>query len=131
MISMFGGTEIAQITDRVNSGMVDDAVLQTALDDATSEADSYLPAAPATPSRALVRHVAAIARFYLYSAKATDEVRERYDDAIKWLSGISKYGWDYGTLPTATKTPAGVPQSASLVLPHEKFQVPRQGGHLI
>ncbi|MDQ6959560.1 MAG: DUF1320 family protein [Mariprofundaceae bacterium] len=131
MIAMFGDTEIVQITDRLNGGAIDDVVLQTALDDASSVADSYLPAIPEIPSRALVRHVAAIARFYLFSDKATDEVRERFDDAIKWLSGVSRFGWDYGTLPMATTPQAGIAQSASLVLPHEKYQVPRRVGHLI
>jgi len=129
MLAMFGEAEVTQITDRANTGVVDDAVLQTALDDATSEAVSYLPTAPETASRALVRHTAAIARFFLYANKATDEVRERYDDAISWLKLASRgVVDDYGTLPVSTTPQAGIPQSASLKLPHEQYQVPRFGG---
>jgi len=131
MILMFGDTEIMQITNRTGIGKIDDAVLQAALDDASSEADSYLSVLPVTPSRALVRHTAAIARFYLYANKATDEVRERYEDAIAWLKLASRGTVDYGTLPVSSVPQAGIPQSQSLVLPHEKYLVPRTGGFVL
>jgi len=131
MLAMFGNAEITQITDRANIGVVDDATLQIALDDATSEADSYLPVAPVTPSRALVRHTAAIARFFLYANKATDEVRERYDDAIAWLKLASHGTIEYGSLPASLTAPAGIPQSQSLKLSHEKYRVQRVGGFVI
>jgi len=131
MLAMFGDAEIMQITDRAHAGVIDTAVLQTALDDASSEADSYLPVVPTVASRALVRHTAAIARFYLYANKATDEVRERYDDALAWLKLAARGVVDYGTLPVTAVAQAGIPQSKSLVLKHEAYQVPRVGGVVV
>jgi len=127
MIAMFGDAEIVQITDRANINVLNDAVLNTALGDASSEADAYLPVVPTTASRALVRHVAAIARFMLWKDRASQEVRDRYDDAIAWLKLAAKGTVKYGDLPVSVTAQPGVPQSKSLVLNHEQYQVKRLG----
>lgn len=40
MLAMFGMDEITQVTDRSNSGVIDNVILQVALDDASSEQHS-------------------------------------------------------------------------------------------
>jgi len=130
MISAFGEAEMIRVTDRANLGVLDATVLQQALDDATAEADSYIPIAPTTPNRALVRHTAAIARFLLHKDAASNEIRERYTDAIAWLKLASLGRVTYGTLPAvpAGSATQGIPQSQSLTLSHEQYEVPRTGG---
>ncbi len=132
MTLLFGAKELVQVSDRNNSGLKDDAVIQFALDDASSEADSYLPTVPHQASRALARHVAAIARRYLHADNATDEIRERYDNAVAWLklasSGRVQYDLSPAT-PSAASAVSGSPSVASLSLPHE-VRLPVNGAAL-
>ena len=89
LIDRFGETEMIQLTDRNNAGTVDAAVLDQAIADAGAEIDGYLagryqlPLA-VTPS-ILVLYAGDIARYRLYDDGATEEVRKRYEDAIKFL----------------------------------------------
>ncbi len=121
MQDMFGDAELIQLTDRAGNGTLDTALVQVALDDASAEADSYLPLPPDLPNRALVRHTAAIARFLLYKDAATDEVRERYQDAIAWLRLAAAGKVVAGT--SASGTPAAMAMAGSLSLPHEARKV--------
>ncbi|MDX8384670.1 MAG: phage protein Gp36 family protein [Ghiorsea sp.] len=113
MVAMYGASELTQLTDTNGSGVPNDAVVQLALDDASSEADGYLmPKLPNTASRALVRHVAAIARFYLHKDIASDEIRERYNDALAWLKLAAKGVVSYDDAPSVV----GAGSSAAAVV---------------
>lgn len=89
LVDRFGETEIIQLTDRENVGAIDADVLNQAIADADAEIDGYLasrypvPIVP-TPS-ILALYCGDIVRYRLYDDGATDEVRRRYDDAIKFL----------------------------------------------
>lgn len=95
MIDRFGADELIQLTDRASpsTGAISDTVLNQALADADSEADGYLGARYTLPLAtvpvALKRIAADIARYRLYDNAATEEVRKRYEDAIKFLRAVS------------------------------------------
>ena len=100
MIDRFGETELAQLTDKKGGQSIDDFVLGRALDDAKHEIDSYLtgrydlPLAE-TPG-VLVRRACDIARYFLYEDRASETVRQRYDDAVSWLRKVSEGKADLG-----------------------------------
>jgi len=93
----YGRRELVQLTDRAMppSDEVDQAVAQLALDDATDLIDGYVGAKYRLPLAApfpplLVQLCAEIARFKLFADQASEEVRKRYEDAIRTLKGIAK-----------------------------------------
>lgn len=89
MIDRFGSDELIQLTDRGNLGVIDATVLGQALADANTEIDSYLAGICtlplATVPQRLIKIAADIARYELYGARCTDQVRARYTDAIAYL----------------------------------------------
>ncbi|GAB6035820.1 DUF1320 domain-containing protein [Fundidesulfovibrio butyratiphilus] len=95
LLAAFGEDEVVALTDRENTGQVDQAVALSALARASSEADSYLSARYRLPlavvDQALTDAVCQIARYRLTGAQAneTDPVQQRYDRAIKWLERIA------------------------------------------
>lgn len=94
LIDRFGERELMQLTDTTNSGVIDAAVVAVALADADAEINSYigarytLPLTQTTPE--LVRLASDIARYRLWDVSASEEVKTRYDDAIKKLRDVSK-----------------------------------------
>jgi phage gp36-like protein len=94
MISLFGETEIIQLTDRDSLGVIDDVILSRAILSADGEIDSYIGAVYELPlpsvSDMLVTASCNITRFRLYSSRATEEVKIRYDDTIRWLRDVSR-----------------------------------------
>lgn len=94
LIARFGEAELIQRTDRTLSGVMDAAIAQRALDDASAEMDGYLAARyqlplPTTPAL-LARIACDIARYRLWEDMASDEVRRRYEDARRLLEAISR-----------------------------------------
>ena len=89
MIDRFGSDELIQLTDRGNLGVIDATVLGQALADANTEIDSYLASVAALPlvtvPPRLIKIAADIARYELYGARCSDQVRARYTDAISFL----------------------------------------------
>ncbi|MEC5319306.1 phage protein Gp36 family protein [Brenneria populi subsp. brevivirga] len=95
MVLAFGERECVSLTDRDFTGDIDDAVLNGALDRASAEIDSYLAGRypvpwPDTP-RILVGRCCDIARYILCGAgtQMTDEIRARYEDAIRYLERVA------------------------------------------
>jgi len=89
----FGEAEINQLADRDNDGNNDTDVVESALDSATSEINSYLGVRYSTPitsvSDNLNRVCCDIARYLLHDDAAIDEVESRYKRAISWLKDIA------------------------------------------
>lgn len=96
MTLRFGDAEIVQLTDRLNMPPVaiDDAVLGFALDGADAEIDGSLgvryDVPLAVPPRRVVDLACDIARYRLYGQGATDEVRNRYRDAVGYLERVAR-----------------------------------------
>lgn len=97
MVARFGDLEVIQITDRNQDGLIDDAVAQVALEDATAEIDAYLgrfkrPFEDTPP--VLVRLCCDIARYRLTAASGvliTEEIRNRYKiDVLDLLRALAK-----------------------------------------
>lgn len=105
----FKQQELIDLTDEANSGVIDVAAVAVALVDADAEINGYLagryslPLAQTSPE--LVRLACDIARYKLYDARATEQVKARYDDAIKKLrdvsSGKASLGIDQASQPVA------------------------------
>lgn len=95
MIDRFGDVELKQLTDRTGAiDTIDDTVLGKALADADAEINGYLAGRYTLPLVStpliLVGHACDIARFRLYDDRATEAVRQRYDDAIKYLGKVAE-----------------------------------------
>lgn len=103
MIDRFGETEMIERSDRIHYAQLNDVVLQTAIDDAMNEIESYLNATGliyrentgtlsyrgALPKSLKVK-ACDIARYYLYEDALTDVVEKRYKQAIDWLKLTAK-----------------------------------------
>ncbi len=94
MIKRFREEEIIQLTDHERTGNIDIDVLQRATQDATDEINGYLAGRYGLPlsvvPRVLTRLCCDIARYYLYDDAVTDQVNQRYEQAIKFLSAMAK-----------------------------------------
>ncbi|MBA4382760.1 MAG: DUF1320 domain-containing protein [Sideroxydans sp.] len=95
MIARFGEPEVIALTDRQNLGVVDDAVLDGALAEADAEIEPYLAPRHKLPlanvPKILTGFACDIARYRLCGAGVTetDEVRNRYKDAIKFMDSVA------------------------------------------
>jgi phage gp36-like protein len=117
MVARYGNNELIPLTnpDVVGATAIDANILQGALDDASAEIDSYLQSRYSLPLTTvpltLVRHCCSIARYLLYADAAPEEVRNRYKDAVTYLTNLSKglvnIGADPATGPGATDGPTG------------------------
>jgi phage gp36-like protein len=99
----FGLDELRLVADRDSDGVPDAEVIAAALEDADSEIVALIAGAASIDAgnvpRNLVRIACNIARYYLYQAAPTEDVRQRYEDAVKFLGLVRKgeAGLDGGT----------------------------------
>ena len=104
MVARFGEVELIRLTDS-GSGQTDTNAVAAALSDASDEIDTYLAVQHDLPLEStpdvLVRLCADIARYRLYDDRMLDEVKKRYDDAIKLLKEIARGS---ALLPVTGKT---------------------------
>lgn len=96
LVTRYGEAELIDLTDRADPpvGVVDADVADGAIADASGEVDAYLGvryALPVSPVPAhLLTAVCDIARYRLHGNRVTDEVRTRYEDAIRWLKDVAQ-----------------------------------------
>lgn len=94
MIDRYGAEELIQLTDRAGTGVIDDAVLNQAIADSGAEIDGYLATRYELPLTVvppvLVRIACEIARYHLYDDAATDTVKDRYDNSVRFLRSLAK-----------------------------------------
>jgi len=95
LIDRFGQLEIIQLTDRSTppAGTINATVLNKAISDAEAEINSYLTgyALPlATVPANFERMACDMTRYYLYEDRVIEQVKKRYDDAIKYLTQVGK-----------------------------------------
>jgi len=109
MIDRFGQQELIELTDRGNTGAIDATVLGQALADTDAEINAYLvsrytlPLANIPP--VLTRFAADIARYMLYDTRATEQVKDRYDAAVKFLQAVAKGAVSLGMDPVNVLVP--------------------------
>lgn len=93
LITRYGEDELVQITGRLGNGSIDTTVVTGALADADAMIDGYLagryplPLASVPPNLVLI--ACAVARYLVWKDLATDEIRKRYEDAIRYLERIA------------------------------------------
>ncbi len=93
MLDRFGQDEIIKLTDRDNLGVINDAVLTLAIDDAGAEIDGYLSKyllPLANVPEVLVRNCCDIARYFLYDDAAPERVEKRYEAVRLFLTNVAK-----------------------------------------
>jgi len=111
MIDRFGEEELIQLTDRSGAGVIDDAVLDMAISDASAEIDAYLagryslplPAAPPV----LRRMCANMARHALYKDAAPEAVANASDGAVRILRDIARGTVSLGVSAEGSEVQAG------------------------
>lgn len=85
----YGAEEVLQLADRNGDGLADTGVIEQALADAGAEIDGYLGSRYQLPlanaPQVINVYACDIARYRLYASAATEEVRNRYQDALKFL----------------------------------------------
>ena len=93
MINNFGQQKLIELTDRSNTGAIDANVLGQALAAADAEINSYLVGQYALPLASvplvMVNFACDVARYRLYDQVAPDQVKARYQDAIKFFTLVS------------------------------------------
>lgn len=95
MIARFGDREVIALTNRSNTGTIDDAVLQGGLDTADGEISGYLASRYSLPMasvpRLLTGYACDIARYRLCGAavQCTDDIEERYKMAVRFLEKVA------------------------------------------
>lgn len=92
LIDRFGEDELIQLTDRDNLGAIDAAVVARALADADAEINGYLSTRytlPLSPVPAVLEKLACdIARYQLFENAVTEIVKQRYENAIRFLKDV-------------------------------------------
>ncbi|MBI2313581.1 MAG: DUF1320 domain-containing protein [Betaproteobacteria bacterium] len=93
LVDRFGSQEILELTDRASAGSIDATVVARALADADAEIDGYLIGRYALPlastPRVLTLVACDLARYRLYEDRATDAVRQRYEDQVRFLRALA------------------------------------------
>ncbi len=94
LISRFGTDELLQLTDRTNSGMIDEQVTSAAITDASNMIDGYLGGRYALPlsvvPSVLTKYCADIARFNLYDHQVPTAVENNNSAAMAYLKAVGK-----------------------------------------
>lgn len=120
----FGDDDLIQLTDRANppAGAIDATVLARALAAADALADNYLAVRYAVPlavtPAVLVEACCDIARYELTRGpglRATDEIKNRYDQRVSWLKDVSagRATLGVGAADILTPASAGLPEMTS------------------
>jgi phage gp36-like protein len=93
LVAKYGEQEIADISDKSGAGSLDSVVVAAALTDADHEINGYLASRYTVPLLVvptLIKRIACdITRYRLYDNRPQDEVRQRFDDAIRWLRRVA------------------------------------------
>lgn len=106
LIDRFNEDELIQLTDRDSSSVINDEVLNRAIEDASTEMDAYLSRFNFTADnlpKSLKPLACDIARYRLYDEEPTEHVTTRYNNAIKFLKSVNKGEITLGTTSTDTE----------------------------
>jgi phage gp36-like protein len=107
LLEQISEDELIQLTDDAGAGMIDAAVVTRAISDADAEIDSYAGtrySVPLSTTPAMIRKLSVdISVYNLFARRrgAPDDRKERYKNAIRFLSDLSK-----GLISIGVSTPA-------------------------
>ena len=100
MLERFGAREMADASDRAQTGEMDASVVSTACEDASAEVDGRIArrySVPLTSAPRLIKLLACdIARYRLFATRPHEEARRRYEAAIAVLEEIASGGLSLG-----------------------------------
>lgn len=105
MVARFGEREVIALTDRDMASVIDETVLGEALATASTEIDGYIggryPLPFGEPPRVLAGYACDIARYRLCGSATllTDDIRDRYRDAVKFLELVAAGKVTLGGMP--------------------------------
>lgn len=123
-VDRFGNDIVVVVTDRSNAGVIDITILAKALEDADDTINSYvagLPGFPFDPTPDVFEKYACDLAIY-YAAHpagvATDEMRARYEDAVKYLTLL---GQNKIRLPQSAGTVFVAPNSTADIVQGERI----------
>lgn len=94
--ALYGEAYLNLVADRDGDGLADSGVVSAALARADAEIDPYLSTKYSLPMGNTPAHLVQVAvdiaiyRMAPDHAALTDDMRARYKDAIKWLTGVAK-----------------------------------------
>ena len=108
MLERFGAREMADASDRAQTGEADVSVISVACEDASAEVDGRISrrySVPLTSAPKLIRLLTCdIARYRLFATRPHEEARKRYEAAIAMLEEIASGALSLGAdaLPAAS-----------------------------
>ena len=114
MQTRLGAKEVLALSDRAFTGEIDEAVITDALEQAGAEIDGYLGGRYTLPlnpvPKILAGYACDIARYRLCGTGGvvtSDEIRDRYKDAIKFLELAAQGKVSLGGMPAGNTAPTG------------------------
>jgi phage gp36-like protein len=116
LVERFGTAQIMELSDRDNTGSIDAGRVAQAISDTCARIDGYLGARytlPLTTLPAAIPPLACDLCRYILAERPTDEMRDRYQDAIAWFGKVAEGKFGLGLDQTGQEPPAaptGVPQ---------------------
>lgn len=118
LISRFGENEIRQLSDHGNTGDIDQQVVDTAINDAAAEIDSYLveryPTPLATTPQRITDIAASLVLCRLYIHDMPEQVANTCKEARRWLEGVAAGKWSVpGLAESANAEAVAAPQSSA------------------
>jgi phage gp36-like protein len=96
LIEAYGAEQVLIASDRDGSGVSDPGVIAAAIAAASDEMDSYIGVKyelPLSATPQVMQDWCCVVTMFRMSPEAsalTEEKRNRYNDAVKWLSGVAK-----------------------------------------
>lgn len=124
MVIRFGEDDLVRLSWREGAaeGVINTAVVEQALADATAEINGYIGGRHKLPLSAvpevLIGHCCSIARYLLNGDRAPEQVTDRYTAVIKYLTAVGKGDLQLGMADDQPAQPTGtiaVMQSEGLV----------------
>lgn len=128
----YGASLITRLSDKDNTGVRVDTVIECALEDADVVIDGFLdgryPLPLATVPRVLVRLATSLARYHLEEACASERAIDDYKMAIKMLEKIGKGELSLGLSTEGERPEPGT--SVEIVSGGHVFDRHRSGGFI-
>lgn len=120
MLGRFAEYDLIRLTDEANLGVIDDAILDKAIEDAAAEIDSYLTGRYVTPltnpTADIVHKACDLTWFYLHlnrgeNLERDSQIQRRYDAIIRFFEQVAK-----GVISLIVATPDSKQQGSGTLI---------------